>query len=271
MAHADRRAGIYIQLDALLDTRLGTIAQHWGDEVALNVLKTGYHTRMSDSFAGVDKDVYQAQYENRSVDTLVYSRVTNTGSLVRQLVAVLADQSINDPTHDGAKIVVNVYPYELTSEERDLMGKSIALWTDHLAPVELVFMRPEDLTPVHCKQNYSVMFVYEYEQWYNIHNAALNEVGIPDVDLFAPALFKVGNLPTAEELEQVTREVAHPFKATQLALAPVVHLQLIDVKHFSVLSRLDLEPAYSPSPTEPVASATAFSRGGVPDTGFELL
>jgi hypothetical protein len=250
------RQGIYIELDALLDTRLATLARVAGEETAQRVLETGqYHARLSDRFAGVDKDVYQAQYKNRTVDTLKTSVVTNAIAIVRQLVAALAEDGAINPLHGGAKVTVNVFPYELTVEERDEIRRALVVWTRATAPIELVSIRPEDLTPSHCKELYSAMFMYEYNPWLTFHNAALVQCPLPRVTLFAPAIYFEGEPPSAEELEEIIAAAAHPFRATQMLAAPMIGLQLIDVKHFSVQSGQDVEPAYLPTPASEAAQA----------------
>jgi hypothetical protein len=272
MASANRQEVVYVELDVLLDTRLGTVARMAGDEVAKAVLETGYHTRVSDRFPGVDKDAYQAQYKNRNVETLKRSFVTNAVASVRQLVAVLTEQSIKMPFHDGPAIVVNVFPYELTDTEKDELRKVIATWTEFLAPIELVRIQPEDLSPSHCKQTYSAMFVYEYEHWFIIHKAAFKEADnrMPEVTMYAPAIYFVGEPPTTEVLEELKKEAAHPFKATQVMASPFVHLQLVDAKLFSILSNRDFEPAYSPPPPSAAAQAVAEGEGSVPEAGAPL-
>jgi hypothetical protein len=252
MASANRREPLLIQLDVLLDTRLGTIAQHWGDEVAFGVLETGYHARETDTFKGIDKDEFQARYKQRNVETLKHSRVTNAVTLLRQLVAVLTEQGLTTPFHDGPKILVNLFPYELSSDERDAIGTAVAAWIGIPTPIELVFLPPEDLTPSHCKQSYSLMMFYEYDHWLNIHTAGFKRSLLPEVTLLAPAIYFAGPVPAPEELKRIMSEAMHPLAAAEMLASPLIGLQLIDVEHFSVFSKLDSEPAYSPpQPTAP--------------------
>lgn len=235
MASATRLEALYVELDVLLDTRLGTLAKIAGKEVVKTVLESGYHSRKSDCFAGVDKDHYLTQYKQRDGEILALSTVTNAITFVKHLVGVLTEQAIVRPYHDGAKLIVNYFPYELTGEERDELGKALAVWTNNLAPIELVYLHPKDLTPDHCKKSYSLMIVYEYEQWLNTHASAFEHCRLPEVTMYAPAIY-FGPEPKAEELEKATREAAHPLRAMEMLASPLVNLQLIDVKYFSILS-----------------------------------
>lgn len=234
MASATKLEAVYVELDVLLDTRLGTLAQHWGDEVVVKVLTSGYHTRKSDTFVGVDKDEYLTRYRNRDTTTLQHSIVSNAATLLQRLVGALTEQAIVRPYHDGARIVVNTFPYDLSSDERDEIGKAIAVWTHNHAPIELVRLHPKDLTPVHCKSNYSMMLVYEHEEWMNMHAQAFEHCQLPQVTMHAPAIYFAAER-SAEELEKITREAAHPFHAMELLASPLINLQLIDVSNFSIL------------------------------------
>lgn len=225
---------IYVTLDVLLDTRMGTLAR-MGKELAANVLEQGYHTRQDDNFPGVDIQQYKQMYAERDVTTLAHSTVTDGIKLVKHLVGVLTEQAIKRPYHDGVKIVVNIYPYKLTGEEKEQIGRAIAAWINGLAPVELVEIQPKDLTPKHCKSSYAMMIVYDYEEWMNLHAEAFEQTRLPEVTMFVPAIY-FSKTPTAEELDQIRKEAAHPMRAIEMLASPLIELTLIDVKFFSVLS-----------------------------------
>lgn len=237
---------IYVELDVLLDTRLGTIAKINPDTAAAVLERGDYHTREEDVFEGIDTALFKEQYQQRDTTTLARSLVTEGIQLVRHLVGVLTEQTIVRPYQDGIKIVVNVYPYKLDGEEKDQIGRAIAAWMQGLAPVELVDIHPEHLTPLHCKTSYAMMLVYDYDSWMSLHAAAFEQVRLNEITMFVPALY-FGKKPTAEELEQTVKEAAHPMRAIEMLASPLIDLKLIDVKFFSILQR-NKNPAHaSPS------------------------
>lgn len=255
MASTTKLEPVYVELDALLDTRLGTLARLGGD-VASKVLESGYHTRQSDDFAavGVDKETFQTLYAQRDGETLAHSTVSNALQLLRRLTGALTEQSIVRPFHDGAKIIVNTFPYDLSVHERDEIGRAITVWTSNLAPVELVRIHPKDLTPQHCKTSYSLMIVYGFEEWLNTHTDAFQHCRLPEVTMLAPALYRVGHVPTPEELEQTLEKAAHPARAMELLASPLISLQLIEVKYFSILqSPTARDPGIFAPPGQPAA------------------
>jgi hypothetical protein len=234
MSGANRLETIYVELDVLLDTRLGTIARI-SQEAAEKTLSEEYFKRDVDDFVHVDMDQYRALYAQRDVETLKHSMCTLGMDFVKQILIKLDQQGATRPYHDGGRLVVNTYPYLLSEEERNEMGLAIAAWIDGIAPVELTYIRPEFLSPEICRMQYASMLMYEYASWINMHVKAFETVRLSTVTLFAPALYAVK--PTDEQLLQAFQEGAHPMRATELLTAPLIDLRLIDAKYFSILMK----------------------------------
>lgn len=230
-------AVVYAELDALLDTRLGTIARISQEAAERVLLSGGYHKRDSDNFAEVDMQVYRDLYSKRNVETLKVSTATKAVFLLNTLVRYLKEQATVRPYHDAAKVVINTFPYELSEEEKAELGTVIATWTSGLAPVELVYMSPQQLTPLYVKQHaYSSMLMYEYDPWMSLHYSPENKNAKPiqDVSIFAPAIF-FSEKPSEEELQQLTDTAAHPLQAIEILGRSLVGLNLIDVEYFSII------------------------------------
>jgi len=230
-------AVVYAELDALLDTRLGTLAR-MGDHVAEAVLLSGgYHKRDCDVFADVDMKVFRDLYAKRDVDTLKRSTASKSVFLLNSLVRYLKEQATVRPYHDSTKVVINTFPYVLSVEEEAELGKVIVTWISGLAPVELVHMRPQELTPLYVKQqSYSSMLMYEYDPWMSLHFSAANKdvKPIQDVSIFAPAIY-FSDKPSDKELQQLIQRAAHPLQAVEILGRSLVGLNLIDVEYFSII------------------------------------
>lgn len=230
-------ATVYAELDAILDTRMGTLAL-FGDDVVEQVLLEGnYHKRESDQFTGVDSRVFRDRYAKRDVETLKRSRPTKGLFLLNSLVRYLKEQATVRPYHDSAKVVINTYPYQLSQEEEVELGKVIVTWTSGLAPVELVHMRPLELSPVYVKQqSYSSMLMYEYDPWMSLHYSPDNRHATPiqDVSIYAPAIY-FSDKPSEEVVEQLISAAAHPLQAIEIIGRALVGLNLIDVEYFSII------------------------------------
>lgn len=226
---------VYVTLDALLDTRLGTVAKINQDIANKLAISDSYHKRDQDVFEGIDVSEYKRLYKDRDVETLALSIVTNVVTLIKKIVSGLAEQAIKRPFHNGGKVVVNYYPYKLSEEEQVEIGKAIAIWVKGTAPVELVNIPDSALTPEYCRDNFALMIMYDYAPWLDLHAESFKKVQIPNLTLFAPAIY-FEKKPTDEELKRLVSESMHPFEGMTFLVSTIMDLQLLDAKVFSILS-----------------------------------
>lgn len=233
---SNRIQGIYTELDVLLDTRLGTIARI-SQEAAEKQLLAGHTARQDDWFGNVvDMEVYSKMYANRDADTLPYCTMTGAVPMLAELSLKLLGQAQTTPFYDGIRIVVNMFPYELSIEEQEAIGKSIAHYVGNNIPVELVYIKPESLTPQYCSQSFGMMIMYDYNSWMNLHHAAFG-TQLQTVTLLAPMIY-FKQKPTEEVLQAELDQGMHTFLAIEQLGKALIDITLIDVKYFSVLTTL---------------------------------
>lgn len=229
---------IFVFLDAILDTRAGTISRLCPDKV-IDILADNYHQRFEDKFKGIDPEVFKDAYAKRDIETLSVSTVTGIMVLLKQLCDVLIEQAITMPFHSGPEIILNTYPYKVDEELSELICKSIAVWTEGRVPVEAVYMTPEEITPEYCKENLSLMIFYEYGDWLNLHLASMEKTNLKEITMYVPALY-FSKCPTPKEMEELLAEAPHPFLSLELMVKPVLDFNIIDVRYFSILKPDDV-------------------------------
>lgn len=228
-----QQAVIYVPLDVILDTRLAVIAKY-DQSLASDILADGYHSRKEDSFKGLDKLTFSELYKNRDAGILPYSRITNAVKFIQRAVDELVKQSLTGPYHSSVKVLINAFPYELEDEVKKAIVDAMRQWLGELPQIEITYILPDLLTPDYIKQSFVMMFMYEFEQWLEIQGKAFEHTRVPEVTLFAPALYS--KVPTPEELTAVIREAMHPMQATEMLLANYIELRLLPVSYFSVLN-----------------------------------
>lgn len=232
----DKREGseiIYVDLDALLDTRLGTLA-YLKNEYAVNALSNDYMTRDRDEFKDVSYEVFKKAYEKRDIDTLKLSTFTNVFTLLQSCIKSTFETAATNSNIKPIQVQVNVYPYKLDEEEMSEI--SIAVWSrlKEMVDVNVVNINDVFLTPAYCKDQYSMMIRYDYQSWLKIHHDshAFDKVKMPTVSIVAPAIYQ--SRPSVEELEELQKQSIHPFDATEFSLAPFFTLRLVDISVFSI-------------------------------------
>lgn len=251
MAHANKVEGIYVEVDGLLDTRLGTIGL-LSPEIARKTISSGaYIEREVDEFEGVGQLEFKMAYADRTNKTLHNSVMSGLVFHLRGLVWQLKKQALTMPFHDGVRLSINLYPYSFSEAEQEeftrvLMyrlngGESEEAHEQDLVAVEYLNVAPESLTPAHCKASFGAMYMYNPWHWLNLHTEALKTVRLPEVIIYAPRLFHDGK-PDAKALEQFKMEfegkAPDPLTFDEMRVSPIAGVTLIDVSYFSSSVRL---------------------------------
>lgn len=227
--------GFYTDIAALLDVRYGVI-KRLNPETAATIVKNGYHQRKGDFFPGVDKKAYDELYAKNEVETLMEAMATNIFDFLRPQVAEMMKESIAHelPHHQKPQLDVNVYPYELTSEEMAMLRSIIYLKMGGMIGVN-VFNKPiEELTPTYCTENYVMMVMYEYHVYLNTHSNSLIKNPKPLLMLIAPMVYFNMDPDNDEEVIEHLKRGINSLALLEAALAPRIHLKFINVENFSI-------------------------------------
>lgn len=234
MASEPNIARIMVQLDALLDTRLGTLARINPDGVE-PLIRAGYCDRKIDSFAGYDSTLYKQMYETRDIETLMSSVETGVFLFLRQMVDMLDEQTIVRPYHTGVEVVVNCYPYLLSEENKVTIANTVDYWIKGMAPVKVVTIADKDLTPELCKGQFSAMIMYHFAEWFKMHVQTMVVTRLIDITLYVPDLLASANENTyQDDLEKFTKTIAPPELALDWLSKMLIGLQIVKVKLFSI-------------------------------------
>jgi hypothetical protein len=224
---------VYVDIDSLLDTRLGTLAL-LKNEYAVNALMNGYTSRNIDDFQDAPYEIFKKAYEKRNVDTLILSTFTDVFILLHSCIKSTFEAAATNVNTKPLQIQVNVYPYDLNEEE--MAEISVAVWSrlKEMADVNVVNISDAFLTPQYCKDTYTMMIRYDYQSWLKIHHDshAFEKVKMPEVSVISPALYQ--RYPSEQELAELKEMNVHPFAAVELTMSPFFTLRLTDVSVFCI-------------------------------------
>lgn len=227
MADTPVEAVFFTELDAILDTRMGTIMKVDPDLVP-GVIKGGYLSRDRDLFTGVDREKFKELYKTRDKETLMVSCQTPVVWFMRDFGHSIYEQNINTPFLRNPSIVINTYPYQLTEEEKETIKLGIKIKTKHIDKIDLVYMEYKDLTPKYFKKHLHVVWLYEPITWLNIHAdlGTFDKDTCPNVDLFGPLII--------DNLDNKTVNVKKDFgKFAETLARYFVNLHLVEPYIFS--------------------------------------
>lgn len=235
---------LFSELDAVLDTRLGTLAK-LDAKRAYDTLESGvYFDREWDHFPLFNQAEYEEAYRKRDEVTLAHSIMTNVVVGLHEMCLQLRNQAMTTPHHDIVEVVINCWPYVLDDAKRELIGLAMShhlVAADH---VRLVSLSPEELTPRMVRDDYAGLILYDYDAWTSAHWTPevvrrFVQEGVPlilchDTKLIAPAIwFK--QPPSEREMLEIKREkLPHPFEAMQKAMETIIDMELVDIRFFCV-------------------------------------
>lgn len=234
-----QQSTLMVMMDTLLDTRMGTLLSLGGDVLNHVVLKGNYYERVEDKFLDVDPVIFKEAYDNRNKETLKKSGVTQVIALIEEFVNKLQNQNLVTPFHYIPKVVLNIYPYELTENEIDVFKRLLVRYTDKKAIVDVVSMSYEELTPLYVKKHLSMMIMYDYHHWLEIHseNKNFEAVICPEVTLVGPMLFFNGPMKQTDIL-LLKKENLSPFEGIEAIANPLVNLTLFPIETFSFVLKI---------------------------------
>lgn len=220
---------VLIELDALLDTRIAVIAG-LGDAALDSVMRSDYHNRLMDVFENVDETLFNERYQNRDKTVLANAVLTPMGQMLKEFAFKTLKQMVETPFHYQPKIMLNVYPYKLTEDESKVLIASIIDITGGKADVQVIDVSYEDITPSYVKANLSILVLYEYYKWLEIHseNEKFKHATCPEVTLLGPAIYfkKPDNMPNND---------TEAFEAMQTLASPLIGLRLLPIENFSMV------------------------------------
>lgn len=225
-----KKQGIFINIDALLDTRLATLYS-FGEDIMKANLSANYFKRDTDTFIGVEKEAFRKAYDARNKSTLKNSMICKIINMIREIVKFTLKESLTTPLHTGPKIFLNIHPYVLLPEEENLIIRALIHATDKLSDIEIVNMKPEDLKPKFIKDNLAILFMYDYGAWLDIQAENFKKTPCPEVSLVVPELY-FNKLPSQAEQDLLLEKQIHPFKAIEIISAPLIGLRLYDINLF---------------------------------------
>lgn len=231
---------VLIDLDVILDTRLGTLAL-LNSDAAKALLEPvpydAYINRNVDDWAllskgAVTNEAFKERYKRRDVDTLKASMLTNFVQLLTAITDDLERQMLHTPQVSSVELHVNHWPYELSDEEKTQFELCVSSYAGVYTTVKMVNYPPEAITPNFLDKRIAGYITYSFNEWLSHHHYALTQKSIPQVVLMAAALFI--KEPTEEERAAIG--VKDYFMATEHVFITQLKLVLANPEYFSLIT-----------------------------------
>lgn len=234
-----RPIGIYVDLDCILDTRMGTIMTIDKD-IGLGLIDNReYYEREIDEFHGIDKEIFKERYKKRDKEVLMNSLLTNLVIDLKDMVQEIRDETTTHPLYSGVKVFINTHPYDLSEREIEAIRQ---VMHTHLYGVAMIEMIKRPLQLVDCmyiKDNLNHLFIYQYNKWLNARQMEFDHKGMADVSVYFPKI-NWNYVPDKEDIKKQLQEagiaVEDHFEMVAGVWSVFVQINFIPVEVFSMIS-----------------------------------
>ena len=207
---------LYIDLDAILDTRLGTLFTL--DKNLYNFYlknKDYYNNRLIDEFEYIPSNVFKYYYKKRNKQILKHSPLTPILDIINITIEdMLTKRIMSDKNIKKLVIDINTYPYLLTKKEIEKLKLTIlSKIKNEFIVVNIINTPYEHLTSSICEQ-YGVMVMYDGYKWLDIRGL-LKDIKntLPNTHLLLP--YKLHNpiiFNSSESIEKYFKQIEELFK-----------------------------------------------------------
>lgn len=222
-----------VSLDAILDTRLGTLAVYDQALAAEVIADPKYANRVRDDFflnrADFSKARWDQLWDNRSKEVLAASTPTH---FLADLAALMrldkVDPNCNYETRK-IRLDINIYPYRFDQDEiKDLTEVILPEYIPGDFIFNVIRISEEQMSPAYLKNNnYTTVVIYELRKWLEIQENNFKEVFIPNISVIAPELmhYDIDLSKLSAEQRQIAEKM-NPFRALELNLSLIMVLRL---------------------------------------------
>lgn len=226
---------ILVELDAILDTRLATLAKINPEAAVKTANDLRYYDRLIDDFVevcGVTKEEFREAYKNRDVEVLQNSVMTEIILILNELTLKLEMEANDTPFVSNVIVELNVFPYQLDEDDRLAIAEAVMMRCGHSTEVKCVFYHPKEMTPQAIKNRYSGMFIYNFRDWMEHHVEAFKSFSMPRVTVMAPALF-YDEIPSDDEfVKDGMRPEINAFQLSEVGAVELFALSLLPARHW---------------------------------------
>lgn len=231
---------ILIDLDTLLDTRLGVI-NTINPEAAKYIAKSNdYWDRENDFWEVltgglVTREQFDVAWSerggNNSADVINSSVITDIVPLVMKLLGedLVNRANLMGDELDMISIAVNTWPYALSLDEKEDMRDIATYLFGETTPIEIIDVPMSYITPTYLDEHFAAVITYNFLEWIRMHHADLGKARMNCFNFIGPRIFEkdVSKLTIDEK-----KTILDVFRLEKL-----IHMdfEFIDARHFSML------------------------------------
>lgn len=221
---------IYVDLDSLLDTRAGLLSLIDEEQAVDTIMQPAYYVRKSNDFGFVDGKTFNERFRKRGNEVLEHAPVTRMTTKLNEFVEEILATPAYQYSKDKLSLLVNIYPYTMTDDEKLELEAIMMYYTNQLIPIEIVSMGLDWLTPSHFKAQYDLVIMYDWGLWVAQHGAQLANDRLNEVTFFVPRIFFESELTEEQLREEGFESSDKMLDFAEMVLSSSMGLEMCDIR-----------------------------------------
>ncbi len=230
-----------LDLDTIIDTRLGTIKKNWPENINAANLEEYHgrdHIRIWDIF-GIGKEEYIKAYAERDVITISNSFGTQLAEVLRSILSTSILKAEANQHIDQIKVVINVYPYKLNDNELQVMTGVLKdiLMVNVIATSKIIGTGTVSIdlckhSAGELKKQFDCIFIYDLVEWLRKTNKLTAKHPAPTLTVYYAAILTEDS---DEDRRKITDGNVNPFKNVRRACAGHFLAEGLDIELFNII------------------------------------
>lgn len=244
MDNAGKRRVIMIDLDSILDTRMGLMIHHdllhQSDTSMKALFSDEYRVRENDDWIaeklGITLEQWQEKWKVRGeLDILPLSAQTFSIRAVLAYISECVADQMKPTTGYDFDLLVNSYPYQLSTEDSQAIIEILDEQAPLFGKVSMTYLPPNRIDPDFFKENLDCYWTYDLSVWLNEHLPWLLNNPRPTIQLITPKLLH--SIPKHVEMTDADKEIIdkiEKFELVSVSLSLFVSIHFQDVRDYCV-------------------------------------
>lgn len=232
---ADKFSRIYVDIQSLLDLRLGALLKVVEDKekLAEYINSDEYNYRGKDVFSICPNETYASIKDTKDLSLISGSVVTYILTVIRSKINNLEKRNTYFGETRAPEVVLNIYPFELTEEQTEHLRNMFFIKLETECNIKIVSMPTSELTPLFLKgNNFIACFIYSFREWGDANIKLLEVTKLTDIVLYFPSIGE-GEI-SKEDLNNLTKlGYKDVFSYTEFLLASVAAVSFLPIVFYS--------------------------------------
>ena len=230
----ETKSTLYIDLDSLYDTRLA-ILEAVDPAYASYMMTHGYFNRVVDKFEFIDDATYSLIWRTRSMNILKNAITTPMVKFIGRFLLDSIERRESSPFDADIKIYLNIWPYKMTKQQAEQLAQPVLnIIKDQEVELNIINMKPSDITVKWCREHLAVMVMYDWGIWIDANfengNKGFLENTIPDICVIVPELYNYRW--TQKQEDTYKRKYGNLFRVAEEAARFMMDLTMFPISDF---------------------------------------